>query len=142
MVNPKTLKKNELNLNEHHVLFYRDFIDKYKVNTQLHFLNNMFFFGLYVFKNLTEHELQKIIQIISKKYLLYNTLINFEKFDSASIYDQFGNKIQLKHAVNSSVSYVAGDKIFLENVLKGISLNSEMAIKAEEDSLKKLYEIL
>jgi hypothetical protein len=96
------------------VAFYKEEMSNHRVITQLHFMDNEFFYACYTFRNETEVERKAVKKILFEKYSKLNG-DTAERYDH--LIDTAGNIITVHDSVNFNIVYLWGN----EKVKKAVS---------------------
>ncbi len=120
------------------ILFYRIFLGEYKVKLEFHFANNELFFYNYYFSYLKEHDRNKLLKILEKKYLNNNIF----EWNNNSIVDENNSMITLQNNINFQINYIIQNKNFfnkIEEIQTQQKLKSDLKKKTEN---RELFETL
>jgi hypothetical protein len=127
--------KNETMVPGHQIYFYRCDMGGYKVVAQLHFLDNTFFLGQYLFTDLESDKFVNIKEVLAQKYLSDSTL----KLGDVVMRDENNNRIEVDDDSYSIIYYISGNPKYSQILKQQIELKKEMSIKVEQAKLQTIY---
>lgn len=119
----------------HEIIFYRYDMGGYKVIAQLHFMNNTFFMGQYLFTDLESEKFTNIKEVLGNKYLSDTSV----RLGDIVIRDADNNRIEIDDDSYSIIYYISGNPKYAEILKQQIALREAMTAKAEEVKLKTIY---
>jgi hypothetical protein len=127
--------KNETQVPGHQIYFYRYDMGGYKVVAQLHFLEDTFFMGQYLFTDLESEKFVNIKEVLAQKYLSDDSL----KLGDVVMRDGKNNRIEIDDDSYSIIYYISGNPKYSNILRKQIELKKEMSLKAEKAKLQTIY---
>lgn len=93
----------------HKILFYRTGISHFRAISQLHFLEDRFFFAKYIFRHTDSRDLNSILSVLQRKY--FNTKQFADKI--SQVKDASHNTIMVEKSLHLNVGYLSGNPYFL-----------------------------
>ncbi|KAA9327354.1 hypothetical protein [Adhaeribacter soli] len=127
--------KNGMQIPGHEIIFYRYDMGGYKVIAQLHFMNNTFFMGQYLFTDLESEKFTNIKAVLGQKYLADPSV----KLGDIVIRDQRNNRIEVDDDSYSIIYYISGNPKYADILKQQVALKEEMNAKVEQAKLQTIY---
>ena len=126
------ITNNYLELIKHTVLFYKDQIGKHKAFTQYHFINDILFWGVYLFNNkLDNNEILEIEKVLKSKYNIQDNV----NFKNTLLTDINKNKLELTNEIFTTINYMSGNEKIISELEK-ISSGYRKLVKVETNKEK------
>jgi hypothetical protein len=127
--------KNETVVPGHQIYFYRYDMGGYKVVAQLHFMDNTFFLGQYLFTDLESEKFVNIKEVLAQKYLSDSGL----RLGDIIMRDENNNRIEVDDDSYSIIYYISGNPKYSNILKQQIELKKEMSMKVEQAKLQTIY---
>lgn len=121
---------------DHIVYIFKWKIGGYKTKAELHFLNESFFMGVYIFENYSEKDYENIKNILFEKYHINKESLQPQSF---CFVDDHNNLIFFKEFFGCSIIYFTGEKHVLQYLHEQESM---MVARFKEKEIKTKNKIL
>lgn len=123
---------------KHEIAFYKEMQDSNKLISQLHFIDDLFFYGCHTFRSLPRDNFPLIKKAVFEKY----GIRDFDDKNHEIITDSHKNQIRFVDNVFLNLIYLSGDerfKILIEEYAKEYSVVKR---KSQKSFLMELYSLL
>ena len=133
---PRYKIDNSKKVENHQALFYKFKMGAYRAVTQLHFLDDFFFYGSYVFKDLNTANLKKIEAVLDSKYF---SSIDSDTLTSEVVADDDNNRLFVNKGLYLTIKYVSGNRKFHDDVIRQMQVKQDKKQHAEKRQHESLH---
>lgn len=136
---PRFLRLNGmLGEKKHEIAFYKELLNDHKLISQLHFFDDLFFYGCHTFRYLPREKFSMVKKMLAEKYCLETDGIG-----NANVFvDEFNNQIRLVDNVFLNLVYLSGDEKFKTLIEEFAKEYTSLKKKNQKSLLTELYGLL
>ena len=123
----------------HQVLFYKFEMGGFRTVTQLHFLNNFFFYASYTFKDLNKTSLAKVEEVLNSKYFGNK---DGKELSGLAVADTENNRLFVTKGLYLTVKYVSGNQKIHDDIVRLMHTRQEKNRHSERQQQESLLDFL
>lgn len=139
---PRYAMENRYELAGYHILFYKEVIGEFEAITQFHFLDEQFFQGSYIFRDISNEEVDVINDTLQHKYFSEENRPVYNRSKLLCFVDEHDNRIELRNGIFLIITYLAGDKKVAEAIKKQLSAKTKGKYEKKTKKVKSIYDNL
>ncbi len=138
MGKPRYEYDNDRRITSHKIFFYRTGLSHFRAVSQLHFINDQFFYAKYSFRNYDTENLENVLSALKDKYFYTKQFTD----KISQVKDEDKNTVMVEKSIHLGIAYLSGNPYFYQfiNGLERSKRENEAnrhsrQLKALQDSL-------